>query len=310
MTRGPFPAVLRARCHSGPTPCPPPHGESHLTLLAPSGAGGSLDRCRRRCPLSRDPRDDSAIVTDNAARHRGCPHRTAHCSSGAAGIDGLSPPMPLASSVTAVPRRPSRLSCAHLGQYRHEAPTMGRSSPQAPRVCRHGARSSLSHRPGLQTGPIRQRAVYRKVARDRTAVNRYARDLPADRWDRLLFDHALVGLGLGVGLLVLLFGWPLALVAAGVHVAYYLLGSGAINAIGHRWGRRPFDNLATNNQWLAWLVVGEGLHNNHHAATTSSRFSLARGEVDPGWWSIWLLVRLRWATLRETSIVPRVRTSP
>jgi stearoyl-CoA desaturase (Delta-9 desaturase) len=152
--------------------------------------------------------------------------------------------------------------------------------------------------------------LYRKVARDRTAVNRYARDLPADRWDRLLFDHALVGLGLGVGFLVLLFGWQLALVAAGVHVLYYLLGSGAINAVGHRWGRRPFDNQATNNQWLAWLVVGEGLHNNHHAATTSSRFSLARGEVDPGWWSIWLLVRLRWATLRETSIAARVTTSP
>jgi stearoyl-CoA desaturase (Delta-9 desaturase) len=152
--------------------------------------------------------------------------------------------------------------------------------------------------------------LYRKVARDPAAVARYARDLPADRWDRWLFDHAFVGLGVGVGLLVLLFGWQLALVAAGVHVAYYLLGSGAINAVGHRWGQRPFDNLATNNQWLAWLVVGEGLHNNHHAATTSSRFSLARGEVDPGWWSIWLLVRLRWATLRETSVVPRLGTTP
>jgi stearoyl-CoA desaturase (Delta-9 desaturase) len=152
--------------------------------------------------------------------------------------------------------------------------------------------------------------LYRKVARDPAAVARYARDLPADRWDRWIFDHAFVGLGLGVGLLVLLFGWQLALVAAGVHVAYYLLGSGAINAVGHRWGQRPFDNLATNNQWLAWLVVGEGLHNNHHAATTSSRFSLARGEVDPGWWSIWVLVRLRWATLRETNIVPRVGATP
>ena len=72
----------------------------------------------------------------------------------------------------------------------------------------------------------------------------------------------------------LLIGWQLALVAAGVHAAYYLLGGGAINAVGHRWGRRPYDNKATNNQWLAWLVVGEGLHNNHHAAATSSRLSL------------------------------------
>ncbi|HXX91209.1 MAG TPA: fatty acid desaturase [Acidimicrobiales bacterium] len=147
--------------------------------------------------------------------------------------------------------------------------------------------------------------LYRKVARDPSTVARYARDLPADRWDRWLFDHAFVGLGLGIGALVLLFGWQLALVAAGVHAAYYLLGGGAINAVGHRWGRRPFDNLATNNQWLAWLVVGEGLHNNHHAAATSSRLSLAKGEFDPGWWCIRLLVRLRCATLRHVDLVPR-----
>jgi stearoyl-CoA desaturase (delta-9 desaturase) len=151
--------------------------------------------------------------------------------------------------------------------------------------------------------------LYRKVARDPAAVARYARDLPADRWDRVLFDHALVGLGLGVGILVLLLGWQLALVAAGVHAAYYLLSGGAINGVGHRFGRRPFDNLATNNQWLAWLVVGEGLHNNHHAATTSSRLSLAKGEFDPGWWAIRLLVRLHLATLRHTETRP-VRSTP
>jgi stearoyl-CoA desaturase (Delta-9 desaturase) len=146
-------------------------------------------------------------------------------------------------------------------------------------------------------------ALYRKVARDPVTVARYARDLPADGWDRALFDHATLGLGLGIGVLVLVFGWQLALVVAAVHTAYYLLGGGAINAVGHRWGRRPFDNLATNNQWLAWLVVGEGLHNNHHASATSSRLSRAKGEIDPGWWCIRLLVRLRWATLRQTAPV-------
>jgi stearoyl-CoA desaturase (Delta-9 desaturase) len=153
--------------------------------------------------------------------------------------------------------------------------------------------------------------LYRKSARDPSTTAKYARDLPEDRWDRVLFNHAAIGLSLGFGLLVLLIGWQLALVAAGVHAVYYLLGGGAINAVGHRWGRRPFDNKATNNQWLAWLVVGEGLHNNHHAAATSSRLSLAAGEVDPAWWCIQLLVWLRWATLRTTSRDPRIegRTS-
>ncbi|MHB8329020.1 MAG: fatty acid desaturase, partial [Acidimicrobiales bacterium] len=148
--------------------------------------------------------------------------------------------------------------------------------------------------------------LYRKVARRPDQVTRYARDLPADRWDGLLFDRAFLGLGLGTGLLVLVMGWQLALVAAAVHSIYYLLGGGAINAIGHRWGRRPFDNLATNNQWLAWLVVGEGLHNNHHAAATSSRLSLAKGDVDPAWWFIKVLVRLRWARLRHANLPPMV----
>jgi len=141
--------------------------------------------------------------------------------------------------------------------------------------------------------------LYRRVARNRAAVSRYARDLPGDRWDRILFDHALLGLGIGIGLLVALFGWEIALIASAVHASVYLLGGGAINAIGHTWGKRPHDNLATNNQWLAWFVAGEGLHNNHHAATTSSRMSMAKGEVDPGWWAIWVLVRLRWAALRQ-----------
>jgi stearoyl-CoA desaturase (Delta-9 desaturase) len=151
--------------------------------------------------------------------------------------------------------------------------------------------------------------LYRRVARDPATVARYARDLPPDRWDRVLFDRAALGLGLGVAMLVLLVGWELALVVAVVHATYYLLGGGAINAVGHKWGRRPFDNLATNNQWLAWLVVGEGLHNNHHAASTSSRLSLSKGEFDPGWWCIRVLVGLRWATLRHENVVGRVGAS-
>jgi stearoyl-CoA desaturase (delta-9 desaturase) len=145
--------------------------------------------------------------------------------------------------------------------------------------------------------------LYRRVARNPVAVARYARDLPGDRWDKVLFNHALLGLGLGVALLIGLFGWEIALIAALVHASVYLLGGGAINGIGHKWGKRPYDNLATNNQWLAWFVAGEGLHNNHHAATTSGRLSLAKGEIDPGWWAIRVLVLLRCAKLRHDKVV-------
>jgi stearoyl-CoA desaturase (delta-9 desaturase) len=144
--------------------------------------------------------------------------------------------------------------------------------------------------------------LYRKVAKDPAAVQRYARDLPPDRWDRWLFDHALLGLAPGVVLLVVFMGWEIGLMAALVYAAAYLLGGGAINAIGHWWGKRPYDNLATNNQWLAWLVAGEGLHNNHHAAATSARLSHEKGQVDPAWWVVRLMVSLRLATLRHADL--------
>jgi stearoyl-CoA desaturase (delta-9 desaturase) len=152
--------------------------------------------------------------------------------------------------------------------------------------------------------------LYRKVARDPVAVARYARDLRADGWDRWLFDHALVGLGLGICTLCVLIGWQLGLITAAAYTAMYLLGSAAINAVGHWWGKRPHDNLATNNQWLAWIVAGEGLHNNHHAATTSARLALARGEFDPGWWIVRILVMFRLAVLRHAPVIeskPRSR---
>src|SRR5437870_8514366 len=40
-------------------------------------------------------------------------------------------------------------------------------------------------------------ALYRRVARDDATVRRYARDLPADGWDRLVVDHAFVRRGIG-----------------------------------------------------------------------------------------------------------------
>jgi stearoyl-CoA desaturase (delta-9 desaturase) len=64
-------------------------------------------------------------------------------------------------------------------------------------------------------------------------------------------------------------------------------------------------------QWLAFLTAGEGLHNNHHAAPTSARFSLGRREFDPAWWAIKLLRRLGWLSIRHDTpkfVVPR--TSP
>jgi stearoyl-CoA desaturase (delta-9 desaturase) len=161
------------------------------------------------------------------------------------------------------------------------------------------------HSPVLEGYPTVQLAnpyLYRKAAKDEQMVARFARDLPPDRWDLLLLDHALIGLSIGIGLLCLVFGWRVGLIAAAVHAVVYLLLSGAINGVGHTFGRRPYPGAATNNWWLAWLVAGEGWHSNHHAAPTSARLALHRGEIDPAWWFIRVARRFGWVSIRHDEV--------
>lgn len=61
----------------------------------------------------------------------------------------------------------------------------------------------------------------------------------------------------------------------------------AVNSLSHRWGSQPFfakDDSRNNRLVNLLTLVGEGLHNNHHAFPWSARFSLLPGEVDPGYW--------------------------
>ena len=91
-------------------------------------------------------------------------------------------------------------------------------------------------------------------------------------------------------------------VAAGVHAVLYVMLAGAINAVAHQYGDRPYKSSATNVQPLALVTGGEGLHNNHHAAPTSARFSLHEGEIDPGWWVVRVLVALHLARVRHDDV--------
>ena len=98
------------------------------------------------------------------------------------------------------------------------------------------------------------------------------------------------------------FGLLAGFVAAGLHAVLYVMLAGAINAVGHQYGKRPYGNSATNLRLLALVTGGEGLHNNHHAAPTSARFSLHRGELDPGWWVVRVLIALRLARVRHDDL--------
>jgi stearoyl-CoA desaturase (Delta-9 desaturase) len=126
-------------------------------------------------------------------------------------------------------------------------------------------------------------------------------------FDCLAFDYSLVGLGIGITCLVVVmsalgFGLLTGFVAAGLHAVVYVMLAGAINAVGHQFGDRPYSSSATNLKPLALITAGERLHNNHHAAPTSARFSLHRGELDPGWWLVRALVVLRLACVRHDDV--------
>ena len=65
----------------------------------------------------------------------------------------------------------------------------------------------------------------------------------------------------------------------------------AINSVMHIVGARPYrtrDDNSRNLGLMAWLVWGEGWHNNHHAFPYSAAFGLRWFEFDPGY----LLIRL------------------
>jgi stearoyl-CoA desaturase (delta-9 desaturase) len=141
-------------------------------------------------------------------------------------------------------------------------------------------------------------ALYRREARNPDTVARYAKDLSPDWWDRNVFDHAFVGLAIGIGILIALLGPLWGLLAALVHTVAYLMSNAAVNAVGHHFGRRRYDNLAGNLLWLALITGGEGYHNNHHAAPTSARLAHRWWEIDFGWYAISLFRALGLAKVR------------
>lgn len=142
---------------------------------------------------------------------------------------------------------------------------------------------------------------YVREARNPDVVEKYARDLAPDRWDRALFDHSRLGLLIGIAGLCVLLGVGWGLLAALIHtIMYVFVLSSSINGLCHYAGYKNFENTATNIRTLALVTGGEGLHNNHHGFPRSPKFSCRSSEFDPAWLVIKLMTRLRLATPSKT----------
>jgi stearoyl-CoA desaturase (delta-9 desaturase) len=210
----------------------------------------------------------------------------------------LSPTLTFASRVVVwvtTGLRPREWAAVHR---RHHAFTDTEGDPHSPRLL------------GWLRVQMTNAALYRRTARDGVTVARYARDIPADRWDRVLFDRSWLGLTISITALILVLGPIWGVIAVVSHVVCYLSLNAAVNALGHTFGRQPNDNSATNLQWLAWLTGGEGLHNNHHAAPTTAKLSFRSWEIDPAWPVIRGLRRLGWAKVRHEQPPARTEDLP
>ena len=142
---------------------------------------------------------------------------------------------------------------------------------------------------------------YVKESKNPEVIERYARDIKEDWWDRTLFQYGGLGLGIGIVSLCAIMGIGWGLLAAGIHATMYVFVlSSSINGLCHTVGYRNFDNTATNLQSIALLTGGEGLHNNHHAHPRSPKFSFRPTEFDPAWPVIRLLTALHLATPYKT----------
>ena len=142
---------------------------------------------------------------------------------------------------------------------------------------------------------------YLRELKDPTLVPTYARDMRPDVWDKVLFNHGSLGLAVGISALCLSLGLWWGLFAAVLHtVMYVFVLSASINGLCHFAGYKNFANTATNLKIVAWLTGGEGLHNNHHGFPRSPKFSFNRGEIDPAWPLIKLMIALRLARPYKT----------
>jgi stearoyl-CoA desaturase (delta-9 desaturase) len=149
---------------------------------------------------------------------------------------------------------------------------------------------------------------YLKEARNPETLERYARDIEPDFWDRRVFRFGFLGLSTGIAGLCLVLGLWWGLLAAAIHAFMYVFVlSSSINGLCHYVGYRNFDNTATNIKLVALLTGGEGLHNNHHGRPRSPKFSFRPEEIDPAWPVIRLLIAWKLArpykTIEETQAI-------
>jgi stearoyl-CoA desaturase (delta-9 desaturase) len=129
--------------------------------------------------------------------------------------------------------------------------------------------------------------------------------------------HAVIGVAIACFPVLIggaLGGWWLLGACYTLGMATHPIEGGIVNSFGHAMGGRNFDldDNSRNNHVAAWLIMGEGYQNNHHAHPASAKFSLKPSEIDIGFAFVWALdkvglVKINRATLMD--VVERARSA-
>jgi stearoyl-CoA desaturase (delta-9 desaturase) len=152
-------------------------------------------------------------------------------------------------------------------------------------------------------------ALYHRAAKNGEIITQYGKGTPEDFLERRVYDPLSVfGPVVTLGTNAWLFGvWGLAMWL--LEMAWIpFFAAGVINGLGHWWGYRNYEtpDCSKNLPGRYWslLTCGEALHNNHHHIQNAWRFSMRRGELDPGYWYFTALRVLGLARTRQESAAP------
>jgi stearoyl-CoA desaturase (delta-9 desaturase) len=146
-------------------------------------------------------------------------------------------------------------------------------------------------------------ALYHSASKDKEMVQQYGVGTPDDWVERVIYTpHSRLGILLMLVIDLVLFG-PWGLVVWGVQMIWIpFWAAGVINGVAHWVGYRNGETKdhSRNISPIGIIVGGEELHNNHHLAPASPKFSLKSWEFDIGWMYICILSKLGLARVRTS----------
>ena len=182
---------------------------------------------------------------------------------------------------------------------KHHAKCETREDPHSPQVL------------GLNKVLWQGAFLYHREAKDTDSLATYGKGTPEDWVERVLYTRFnILGVVLMLVIDIVLFGLAGILIWVTQMVWIPFWAAGVINGIGHDWGYRNHECPDASTNIIPWGVVvgGEELHNNHHAYSTSAKFSSKWWELDMGWMYICLLERLGLARVKK--VAPKLVIGP